>query len=83
MPEPEVPAVTVSHELPDTAVQEHPLAVVTVTVLAPPKALMLADAGFSAYVQEAAAAACVIVSVCPAIVSVPVLGAPVLLAATE
>ena len=82
MPVPLLPPVTVIHDvLLLTLVQPHPAPVVTVAVCEPPAATTVCDVGASVY-AHAPVAACVIVTVCPAIVNVPVRVAPVVLAST-
>ena len=70
LPVPLAPAVTVSHGAALVAVHAHPLAVVTATVLVVPVACSVRFVGLMAYVH-ADAPTCVTVTVCPAIVSVP------------
>ena len=68
-PVPVAPAVTVSHEVEVDAVHAQPFGAVTPTVLVSPGVSTVRLAGLMAYVHPAAD--CAIVTVCPAIVSVP------------
>jgi hypothetical protein len=79
--EPLAPEVTVIHDALLAAVQLHPLVVVTVAepVVAPAATLWVVGE----IAKLHGAAACVTVSVCPAIVSVPVRGVVTVLAAIE
>ena len=72
MPVPLLPPVTVIHDvLLLTPVHPHPAPAVTVAVCEPPAATTVCDVGASVYAH---APACVTVTVCAAIVSVPVRG---------
>jgi hypothetical protein len=80
LPVPLLPPVTVIHAvLLLTPVQVHPLVVVTAAVCDPPAASTLCAVGAMLKLH---APACVTVSVCPAIVSVPVRGVADVFAAT-
>ena len=78
---PLAPESMVIHDAPVVAVQVQPLVLVTAIVLAPPLAVGDADVGDTPKVQ-AGAAAWVIVTACPATVSVAVREEVVVLAAT-
>jgi hypothetical protein len=69
-PVPVAPAVTEIHDVDVVAVHAQPLAAVTATLVVSPAAGAVRLVGLMAYVHPAAA--CVTVTVCPAIVSVPV-----------
>ena len=72
MPVPLLPPVTVIHEvLLLTPVHPHPAPAVTVAVCEPPAAMTVCDVGASVYAH---APACVTVTVCAAMVRVPVRG---------
>ena len=79
LPLPVAPLVIVTHDAPLVPVQLHPAVVVTATVPVPPVA---GTAWVAAEMVYTHAAACVIVSVLPAIVTVPVLGVASVLAET-
>ena len=68
LPEPDAPAVIVTHPALLAAVHEQPAVVVTATLPEPPAATKLCDAGERLNAQLAAA--CVTVKVCPATVNV-------------
>ena len=70
LPEPEAPPVTLSHAALLAAVHEHPAAVVTAVVEAPPAEVSVREVGETPKVQLIPF--CVTVTVCPATVSVPV-----------
>jgi hypothetical protein len=70
-PAPLAPAVRAIHEADFVAVQLQPAGAVTATVIVSPAASIVRLVGLMAYVHAGAAAACVIVTGCPAIVSVP------------
>ena len=71
----------VSHDAPLDAVRAQPVVVVTVKVADPPPVANDAEAGVSVKLHEAAA--CVTVTACPAIVTVPVRDVVAVLPATE
>jgi hypothetical protein len=79
LPEPLAPAVTVIQAALLIAVQLHPVGAVTVTIVGPPLDVTACDAG--AIVSVQATPAWLTVKVLPAIVSVPVRGFAVVLAA--
>jgi hypothetical protein len=81
VPDPEEPLVMVTHDAPLDAVRAQPVVVVTVKVADPPPVANDADVGVSVKLHEAAA--CVTVTVWPAIVTVPVRDAVAVLPATE
>jgi hypothetical protein len=72
LPDPFAPAVTASHDEDSVAVQEQPLCAVTATVVVSPPRGEVLSVGLMEYKQLVVAPACVIVTVCPATVSVPV-----------
>lgn len=75
------PLVIVSHAVLLVAAHPHPVVVVTETLAAPPLLPGVALVGDTVKLQEAAA--CVIVTVCPATVSVPVRDDVTVFVATE
>ncbi len=70
LPEPEAPPVMLSHAALLAAVHEHPAALVTAVVEAPPAEVSVREVGETPKVQLTPF--CVTVTVCPATVSVPV-----------
>jgi hypothetical protein len=81
VPDPDEPLVMVSHDAPLDAVHVQPVVVVTVKVDDPPPVANEAEVGVSVKLHEAAA--CVTVTVLPAIVTVPVRDVVAVLLATE
>ena len=81
MPVPEAPLTTTSHDAPLDAVHAQPVVVLTVKVDDPPPVANEAEVGVSVKLHEAAA--CVTVTVLPAIVTVPERDAVAVLPATE
>jgi len=72
LPDPELPAEIVTNDDPLTAVHGQPAPAVTVTAIDVAAPVIELEAGEMEYVQFAGMPDCVIVKVCPAIVSVPV-----------
>jgi hypothetical protein len=83
LPLPLTPEVIVSHESLLVAVQLQPAAAVTLLLLEVAVAGGFSDVGETLNVQGAGAPACVTVTACPAMVSVPVRGVVAVLAAME
>jgi hypothetical protein len=81
VPVPEAPLITASHDALLDAVDAQPVVVVTVNVDDPPPVANEAEVGVSVKLHEAAA--CVTVTVWPAIVTVPVRDVVAVLPATE
>ena len=71
-PMPLAPEITLSHDVELVAVHVQPFEAVTATVLVSPGASTVRLVALMEYVHEGEPAACAMVTICPAIVSVPV-----------